>query len=357
MPKDFNLKALMIVLIFYLAFIMKNPKMLISAEELNEIRIVGLVKRPLTLTYSDLLAFPMVSEMATCYCPFDDWEVTFNWTGVPVFHLLTLAEVEPEGASVYFQARDGYTANLRMVEVLKPTTILAIKGNGTILSDISGREGGFRVVFPCKDGYQWVTNITEIRVTKDFFENVLDQDKPNCVSPSMDPPLLSLNLTLSEREFQTRFFTNALIAGFDSNYKQKQLYFNVTVSTGKTGFIELIMPNTLLRGPYSVFLDEEPVEFRAATVANLTFIHLVSPEEFHRVRIVGEEIYKPPDDTIESSQIQLGLAGITSISTWIVIFSLLGRKPELSRRILDVAKLKRNVSCGRRCVLYEWKRK
>jgi len=294
-----DLAVLMLTLIFGLTYARRYSNMLVSAEKLSAIRITGLIEQPLSFTHSDLLSLPMVSEVATCYCPFDGWEVTFNWTGVPVFHLLTLAEVKQEGASVFFHGQDGYTTNIRMREVLKPTTILALKGNGTDLSEITGREGGSRIVFPCKDGFNWVTNITEIEVTDKTFERALDNDRPNCVLPSIDPPLLSFNLTLGKREIQTRVFTNASIEGINIDYGQKQLRFNITIPAGKTGFAELIMPNHLLEGPYTVFLDEETVEFRTANVANLTFIYMNSSEASHIIRVVGERFYGSPEIIVE----------------------------------------------------------
>ncbi len=291
-----------ILLVSCLIYIIGNPDLLVKAEEVNEIRISGLVDRPLNLTYADLLSFPMVSEVAFLYCPFDDWGATFNWTGVPLFHLLTLAGVKEEAISVTFRARDDYRANMRIVDVLKPTTILALKGNGTILSEISAREGGFRVVFPCKYGYQWVENIKEIEVIDQQVQSGLDDDMPNCVMPSIDPPLQLFNLTIGKREYQIRVFTNVSITGFNFDHSQKQMYFNISVPAGAIGFTEFVIPQNFFEGPYSVFLNEKSVEFVQANVANLTFIHLLFPKASLALRIFGERLYGLPEIMVEFNQ-------------------------------------------------------
>ncbi len=55
------------------------------------ISIYGDVNRPLNLTYAELLSFPMVSEVAELKCVDGFPDVTGNWTGIPLFYLLTLA--------------------------------------------------------------------------------------------------------------------------------------------------------------------------------------------------------------------------------------------------------------------------
>lgn len=284
MCKKFVAKILIFAFLSVSIVLAQESIMLVVAKTEDEIRISGLVERPLTLTPAELLSFPMISEVATLYCPFDDWEVTFNWTGVPIFHLLTLAEVKPEGRSVNIVARDGYFLNIRIEEVLKPTTILALKGNGTVLSEMKGREGGFRIVFPCKYGYNWVTDVREIAVTDRVPAN--EPDMRNCVMPSVTPPLQLFNLAFGKKEFQVEVFTNVSIMGFRSNQEQRQLSFDMTVPAEKTGFANFILPQDLLKGPYSVFIDEESIEFTGVNVTSLAFIYVIIPEGSHVVRIV-----------------------------------------------------------------------
>ena len=144
-----KIKILMLTFFCILAVLMLKPNMRATTQISNKIKISGLVNRPLNFTYAELLSFPMVSEVAKLECIDLSWKVTFNWTGVPLFHLLTLAQVKPEASDVVFRATDGYSAAIWIEEALKPTTILALKANGTLLSEITGREGGFRMVVPC----------------------------------------------------------------------------------------------------------------------------------------------------------------------------------------------------------------
>ncbi|NIU84679.1 MAG: molybdopterin-dependent oxidoreductase, partial [Candidatus Thorarchaeota archaeon] len=274
------------------------------------------------------------SEVATLYCPFDKWEITLNWTGIPLFYLLTLAGVKEEGASVNFKGRDGYTSNIRMAEVLKPTAILALKGNGTDLSEMTGREGGFRVAFPCKDGYNWATDIVEINVINEVLTKS-DQDREGCALPSIHPPLRVFNLTLGKRELEIRAFTNVSVNGFSFDRGQKQFHFNITVPAGTTGFTELIMPQNLLEEPYSVFMGEEPVEFIEVNVANLTFIHLSYPE-VSPTHTLGRTLTVTVEGQSGDAHLARPVsAGIIGISVLILTILLLRREPELLVRLLE----------------------
>jgi len=302
MGRKWRRKILTLALISSLIFLMQRTNML-TAGTSNEIRISGLVNKPLSFTYADLLSFPMVSEVATLYCPFDQWKVTFNWTGVPLFHLLTLAQVKPEAVGIDFRARDNYFLNMKMEEVLKPTTILALKANGTLLSEITGREGGFRIVFPCKYGYNWVAKVKEIKAV-DHNPTADEADMPNCVLPSITPPLQVINVSFGKRKFQVEAFTNASIKGSNFNYIQKEIGFNITVPSGATGFADFIIPQSLLKGPYSVFLDETAIEFAEVNVANHTFIYLTFPEGSHSTRIGGTQFWGIiPEAVVEFDQI------------------------------------------------------
>lgn len=275
----------------------------------ESIRIVGLVEEPLSFTYAELLSFPMVHEIATMECVDHSLEVIFNWTGVPLFHLLTLAQVEPEAYDVVFRATDGYSSSITIQEALKPTTILALKANGTLLSEISGREGGFRIVVPCKWGYKWVRDVEEIEVVdydhKGRWEQFLsdEADMPNCTYPKITPSLQTFDVSFGKRTFQIEAFTNVSITTFSFNHSQKEMSFNLTIPTETTGFADFIIQQELLKGPYTIFLDEEPVESAEANVNELTLLYLTFPEGSHTIKIVGTEFYgTAPEIIVEFNQ-------------------------------------------------------
>ena len=255
----------------------------------SEIEISGLVNRPLTFTYSELLSFPMVSEVATLECIDRTWKKTLNWTGIPLFHLLTISQVKSEAQGVIFRASDGFLSRILIEEALEPTTILALRANGTLLSEITGREGGFRVVVPCKWGYYWVTDVKEIEVT-DYIPTT-DEEMPDCMQPSITPPLQVINIPIGNREFQIEAFANVSITAFTLNYLQNEISFNVTVPSETVGFTDFIMQQDLFKEPYSVFSNGETIDIVEAHVSNLTFLYLTFQEGLHTVRIVGTDFF------------------------------------------------------------------
>ena len=293
-----KIKILTLTLFCILTVLMQEPNVLAATQIWSKIKISGFVNRALNFTYVELLSFPMVSEVATLECVDRSWKVTFNWTGVPLFHILTLAQVKPEAYDVVFHAPDDYSSSLTIEEALKPTTILALKANGTLLSEISGREGGFRIVVPCKWGYKWVSGIEEIEIVDYDYRGTFESwgysdqaDIPDCVSPSITPAIQAFNLTFGSRNFQVKSFTNVSITAFNFNYLQKEIDLNVTVPSGTAGFADLIVQEDLLSGPYTFFLEVERINVPLANVANLTFIYLTFPEGSHIVKIVGEKFF------------------------------------------------------------------
>lgn len=273
----------------------------VDAQSVGSIRITGLVNRPINVTETALLAMPMVTEVATLTCVWYKPVATFNWTGVPLFHLLTLAEVKPEAYKVVFRARDGFSSSLNVSEALKPTTLLAVKANGTLLSEVAsleGVQGGFRIVAPCKWGYKWVTYVEEIEVVDYDYKGTYEElgfsdeaDIANCTSSSLDQPLQTFQLTFGNRTFTLEAFTNVTIDAFRFDYQSRTINVNTTTVPGASGFIDFIIQQDMLKGPYSARVDETASELFEANVTNRAFLHLHLPEGSHSTALVGETFF------------------------------------------------------------------
>lgn len=289
------------------------PDVVSSGDAAHEIRIFGLVNRPLNLTYDELLSLPTVSETINVECVFHFPNVTFNWTGVPLFHLLTLAQIKPEAREVVFRAPNDFSSSLTIEEALEPNVILALKANETILSEVSwigGILGGFRVVVPCKWGYKWVATVREIEIVDYDYKGTYESqgfsdeaDIPDCVPPSIDPSLQVFNLSFGLRNFQVKVFSNASVAAFNFNYVQREIDLNATVPIGERGFTDVILQQVFLRGPYSVSLDENATDAIEADVTDLSFLYLLLPEGSHAIKIVGTEFFgRIPEILVEFNQ-------------------------------------------------------
>ncbi len=299
----------------------QSSSLLLKAQGSVEIRIFGLVNNPLDLTRAELFSLPMVSEIATLKCVFGTPTATFNWTGIPLFHLLTLAQVKPEALEVVFRASDGFSSSLFIGDALEPYVILALRANGTLLSEVEwiaeNVQGGYRMVVPCKYGFKWVTYVKEIEVVdydyngtyetpppEGFFGYTEEQAKiPDCAPPPINPPLEEFNLSFGMRTFQVRTFTNATITASSFNYSRKEMDLNVTVPAGTTGFSNFIMPQNFLKGPYSILLDGDIIDSIEGDASGLSLLYLIFPEGSYTLKIVGTEFFGAiPDIVVEYDQ-------------------------------------------------------
>jgi len=121
----------------------------------------GLVEKPLSLTYRDVLDYPSVTEIGIIDCP--GFFVDFGeWTGVPVAALLAEAVVKPGATQLIFHALDGYKQTLSLEHVDEYGLFLAYEVNGHTLP----REHGYplRLVDSGSTGATWVKWVENIEV-------------------------------------------------------------------------------------------------------------------------------------------------------------------------------------------------
>lgn len=270
-----------------------------ALQNSDAIRIYGLVDRPLNLTYSQLISFPMVSEVARLQCVMGIPDVTYNWTGIPLFYLLTLVQIRSEAYKVVTRGSDGFSSDLLVEDALRPTTILALGANGTGLPDISGIQGFFRLVVPHKWGYKWVGDITEIEVVNSDFKGIYESsgwgdpaDVPNSGPlPELTPPLETMSFPYGNRTFEVEIFTNASIGGFDFDYFQKRLDINLTVQQGTTGFADLNLQENFLKGPYNITVDEKAVDKIEADLNQSSYIYVSIDQGNHTASIFGTDFF------------------------------------------------------------------
>ena len=272
----------------------------VSAQQTSDtIRIDGLVNRNLTLSRAELLSFPMISEVARLRCVMNIPDATYNWTGIPLFHLLTLAQIKPEAYKIVTRGSGGFESDLLVEEALQPTTILALGANGTDLPVISGIQGSFRLVVPCKWGYKWVGDVKEIEVVNTDYKGTYESsgwsdagDMPDCGPlPTTTPPLETLHLPYGNRTFEIKIFTNVSIDAFTFDYFQKELEVNVTVPLGTAGFADFVLLQDFLKGPYNVTLDDKKIDAVEADVIQRSYLYLPVGQGNHTVRIFGTEFF------------------------------------------------------------------
>jgi DMSO/TMAO reductase YedYZ molybdopterin-dependent catalytic subunit len=131
------------------------------------LRVGGLVGRPLTLGYQELLAMPATEQYVTLQCISNfvggDLVGTAKWTGVPLRDLLERAGGVADGAvRVAFHAVGGYSDSLPLAKALEPTTVIAYGMNGQSLPRAHGYPA--RIIAPGIYGMKNVKWLERIEV-------------------------------------------------------------------------------------------------------------------------------------------------------------------------------------------------
>jgi DMSO/TMAO reductase YedYZ molybdopterin-dependent catalytic subunit len=142
--------------------------------------IDGLVERPLTLSYDDLLALPAAEQVSTFHCV-TGWTVrNVRWRGIRLRHILDLAGPRREAHALRFvSSEDPYEDSLTIDQALLPDVMLALELDGSPLSRPHGAP--LRLVIPEMYGYKGVKWLERIEVVAQqptgFWENLgYDQD-------------------------------------------------------------------------------------------------------------------------------------------------------------------------------------
>ena len=143
-------------------------------KEGYRLAVTGLVEKPLSLAYDEVVDRPRYSKVVTLHCV-EGWDAKILWEGVLIDDLLNEAGVQDGATTLLFRAADGYTSSLQLDYIRENRIMLASKMNGAPL--LPERGFPFQVVAEEKWGYKWVKWVTEIVVTDDpgsqgFWEDI-----------------------------------------------------------------------------------------------------------------------------------------------------------------------------------------
>ncbi len=136
-----------------------------------QLKITGMVKNPLTLTFAELLALPLEESYTTLMCVSNEVGGSLignaKWLGYPIRHLLAKAQPTSGADMVFSSSSDGFTASTPLATLQEDSrnAILAVGMNGEPLPPEHGYP--VRMVVPGLYGYVSATKwVTELKVTK-----------------------------------------------------------------------------------------------------------------------------------------------------------------------------------------------
>ena len=135
-----------------------------------ELKITGMVEKPLTIGFGELLALPLEESYTTLMCVSNEVGGSLignaKWLGYPIRHLLTRARPTASADMVLSHSSDGFTASTPL-SVLQDdrNAILAVGMNGDPLPPDHGYP--VRMVVPGLYGYVSATKwVVELEVTR-----------------------------------------------------------------------------------------------------------------------------------------------------------------------------------------------
>jgi DMSO/TMAO reductase YedYZ molybdopterin-dependent catalytic subunit len=136
------------------------------------LQVTGLVQRPQSLTYQDVLKLPVVKRAIILHC-IEGWDEHLLFEGVRLADLFALAKPKKGVSTVIFHAADGYTSSLSFKDVTRLDMMLAAKINGRVLD--AKRGFPFQVVAESKWGYKWVKWVTRIDLSDKPYKGYWEQ--------------------------------------------------------------------------------------------------------------------------------------------------------------------------------------
>jgi DMSO/TMAO reductase YedYZ molybdopterin-dependent catalytic subunit len=126
-----------------------------------KLQVTGLVERPLTLSYAQLVSMPRTRLLRDFQCV-TGWRVpSVHWTGVRLSDVLDRAGVKPEATALRFVSFDGaYSESLTLAQARRPDVMVAYELNDSPLSSDHG--GPVRLYVAPMYGYKsckWLESI------------------------------------------------------------------------------------------------------------------------------------------------------------------------------------------------------
>lgn len=294
-------EKLTLVLILVSTFIVLPTLETSLGNPADNLLIRGFVSNAMNLTYDKMATLPMLWEVAELQCVGHPEGTAYNWTGVPLFYLLRLANMKSGAKEAVFLAEDGFSSSLTLDQALHPTTILALAVNGTTIPFedgywTGGLAGGYpyRVVVPCRWGYKWVGWINEIEVVdydyKGTYERMGysdDAEIPGCSSlPMTTPPYSEFNVTWQDT-YTVTVFSNAKVRDEGFNQTVKHIYLTISSFDSSETFVYAIVPKRLLTTNFTVVSGDIEVEHTVMHGERNSFVYFNLNEGLHTIEISG----------------------------------------------------------------------
>ncbi len=111
-----------------------------------DFRVGGLVEKPMRLNWEEFNRLPQIEIVTDIHCVTRWSRFDNRWQGVPFTEVMKLAVPKPDARFVMVHAEQGFTANVPLEDLMRPTTLFAFKHDGEPLTPEHGYP--LRLVVP-----------------------------------------------------------------------------------------------------------------------------------------------------------------------------------------------------------------
>ncbi|HYB60971.1 MAG TPA: sulfite oxidase-like oxidoreductase [Methylomirabilota bacterium] len=111
-----------------------------------DFRVGGLVEKPVRLNWEEFNRLPQIEIVTDIHCVTRWSRFDNRWQGVPFTEVMRLAVPKPDARFVMVHAEQGFTANVPLEDLMRPTTLFAFKHDGEPLTAEHGYP--LRLVVP-----------------------------------------------------------------------------------------------------------------------------------------------------------------------------------------------------------------
>jgi DMSO/TMAO reductase YedYZ molybdopterin-dependent catalytic subunit len=133
-----------------------------------DFRVNGLVESPMRLTWNEFMRLPIIGVTADMHCVTRWSRFDVRWEGVAFTEVMKRVQPKPTAKYGMVLAEQGYTSNLPLEDLMRPTTLFALKHNGEPLPADHGYP--LRLVVPHL--YAWKS----VKWVRGFM--LFDHDRP-----------------------------------------------------------------------------------------------------------------------------------------------------------------------------------
>lgn len=140
--------------------------------ETYRLEVEGLVDKPQSLRYEEVLALGTERRLVTLHCV-EGWRERLVFEGVALEKILRKAGPLPGAVTLILHAADGYSTSLPYADVERLNLMLASSINGRILDEMRGFP--FQLVAESKLGYKWIKWVTRMELSDAPYEGFWEQ--------------------------------------------------------------------------------------------------------------------------------------------------------------------------------------